>query len=156
MLEEPQLAQFPAQLTAVIRLTIPRAEIRKVMGPGIGELMRAVADQRIRPSGPWFTHHLRRDPALFDFEIGVPIPTPVRAAGRVRPGKLPAVTVARAVFRGPYDGLPLAWSQLDYWVEDQGHRAAANFWETYLVGPETDSNPKQWRTELNRPILDRL
>jgi hypothetical protein len=32
--------------------------------------MAAVAAQGIAPAGPWFTHHLRMDPATFDFEIG--------------------------------------------------------------------------------------
>jgi hypothetical protein len=36
MIDTPQITQSAAQLTAVIRLTIPRAEIQKVMGPAIG------------------------------------------------------------------------------------------------------------------------
>ena len=43
MIDPPQIVQTDARQTAVIRLTIPRAEIRNVMGPGIGELMAAVA-----------------------------------------------------------------------------------------------------------------
>ncbi len=61
MLGTPQITQTAAQETAVIRLTIPREEIRNVMGPGIGELMGAVAAQGIALAGPWFTHHLRMD-----------------------------------------------------------------------------------------------
>jgi hypothetical protein len=45
MIDTPQITQTATQLTAIIRLTIPRAEIRNVMGPGIGELMAAVAAQ---------------------------------------------------------------------------------------------------------------
>jgi hypothetical protein len=65
MIERPWITQTAAQLTAVIRLTIPREEIRNVMGPGISELMAAVAAQGIAPAGPWFTHHLRMDPDTF-------------------------------------------------------------------------------------------
>ena len=53
MLDAAQITQTAAQLTAVIRLTIPREEIRKVMGPGIRELLA--------PAGPIFSHHLRMD-----------------------------------------------------------------------------------------------
>jgi hypothetical protein len=67
MLDKPQIAQTAAQPTAIIRLTIPREEIRNVMGPGHRELMAAVAAQGIAPARPWFTHHLRMDPDLFDF-----------------------------------------------------------------------------------------
>src|ERR1700738_3101892 len=83
-LDLPQITQTAAQQTAIIRLTIPRREIRKVMGPGIRELMAAVAGQGVAPAGPWFTHHVRMDPEVFDFEIGVPVVTPVAAVGRVK------------------------------------------------------------------------
>ena len=94
MIDTPQIVQSAAQLTAIIHLTIPRSEIRHVMGPGIQELMATLADQGIKPVGPWFSHHLKMDPATFDFEISVPVATPVKAAGRVQPGQLPSRTVA--------------------------------------------------------------
>ena len=43
MLDAAQITQTAAQLTAIIRLTIPREEIRKVMGPGIREMLANVA-----------------------------------------------------------------------------------------------------------------
>lgn len=52
MIDTPQITQSAAQQTAVIRFTIPRAEIQNVMGPGMGELMAAVAAQGIAPAGP--------------------------------------------------------------------------------------------------------
>ena len=80
MLDTPRIAHCTAQQTAVIHLTIPRAEIRHVMGPGIQELMAAVAAQGIGPTGPWFSHHLKMHPDTFDFEIGVPV-SPIRPPG---------------------------------------------------------------------------
>jgi hypothetical protein len=59
MLDKPQIVQIDAQLTAIIRLTIPREEIRNVMGPGIAELMAALAAQGVAPAGPVFSHHLK-------------------------------------------------------------------------------------------------
>ena len=38
MIETPRIAQTAAQETAIIRLTIPREQIRQMMGPAIGEL----------------------------------------------------------------------------------------------------------------------
>src|SRR5262245_56699429 len=105
MLEKPQIVQTSAQFAAVIRITVPRLEIRNVMGPSRAQLMAAVAAQGIAPAGPWFTHHLRMDPDIFDFEICVPVNTPVTATGRVMPSQLPAATVARTVYHGDYEGL---------------------------------------------------
>ena len=94
MIDKPHITQTSTQLAAVIRLTIRRGEIRNVMGPGLTELMTVLAEQGILPTGPWFTHHLRMDPEIFDFEICLPVATPVNAVGRVKPGELPASKVA--------------------------------------------------------------
>lgn len=153
MIDTPQIAQTAAQLTAIIRLTIPREEMRTVMGPGIRELMTAVTAQGIALTGPWFTHHLKMDPQTFDFEIGVPVAAPVVAAGRVKPGQLPAARVARTVFHGGYEGLGSAWSELDVWIKANGHTPAPDLWECYVAGPESNPDPATWRTELNRPLI---
>lgn len=59
------------------------------------------AVQEIGFTGPWFAHHLKDYPATFDFEICVPVSAPVEAVGRVVPGEIPAVRVARTVYHGP-------------------------------------------------------
>lgn len=81
MIDPPQITVTDAQRIAVIHLTVPRSEIRKVMQPGLRELMAALSAQGIAPAGPWFTHHLRMDPEIFDFEIGMPVRAPVASAG---------------------------------------------------------------------------
>lgn len=154
MIDTPHLTHSPAQHTAVIRLAIPRAEIQHVMGPAITEVMAAVAAQGIAPAGPWFTHHLRMDPEVFDFEVGVPVPTPVAAAGRVQPGELRATRVARTVYQGGYEGLGAAWGEFEAWLTAGGHAVAPDLWEVYAAGPESSADPAGWRTELNRPLAD--
>jgi effector-binding domain-containing protein len=154
MLDTPRITQTTAQQTAMIHLTVPRTEIQKVMGPGIQEVMATVAAQGIGPAGPWFTHHLRRPTDTFDFEISVPVTAPVAPRGRVEPGEWPAMKVARAVYRGPYEGLAGAWGEFDAWLKASGHVAAADLWEVYVAGPESGDDPANWRTELNRPLVD--
>ncbi len=90
MIETPSIVMSTKQLAAVIHLTIPRADIQKEMGPAFKELMAAVSAQGIKPTGPWFSHHFKTDPATFDFEIGVPVGSPVKPVGRVKMGELPA------------------------------------------------------------------
>lgn len=153
MLDTPQIIHTTEQLTAVIRVTIPREKIRNVMGPGLAELLAAVAAQGMAPAGPWFTHHLRMDPAIFDFEIGVPMATAVAAAGRMTPSRLPAVRAARTIYHGGYEGLADAWSEFDRWIVDQGHTPAEDLWECYVAGPELGADSANWRTELTRPLV---
>ncbi len=152
MIDTPKIAQTAEQLTAMIHLTVPRSEIRNVMGPGLQEVMDAVAAQGIAATGPWFTHHLKMDPKVFDFEICLPVKTKVSAAGRVKPGRLPASKVARAVYRGDYEGLGAAWGELQEWIKGKGLTPAADIWECYVTGPESNRDPSTWRTELNQPL----
>ena len=50
MIDTPEIIQTTTVPTARIRLTIPRSEIRNVMGPGIGELMAVLGAQGISPA----------------------------------------------------------------------------------------------------------
>jgi effector-binding domain-containing protein len=153
MLDQPQIVQTDVQPAAVIRLTIPRAEIKTVMGPAIAEVMAAVVAQGLAPAGPVFSHHLRMDPDTFDFEVGVPVKAPVSATGRVNASQLPAATVARTVYHGPYEGLGSAWCEFGEWIATEGYKPAANLWECYAAGPESNADPATWRTVLNRPLI---
>lgn len=154
MIDTPEITQTAARQIATIHLTIPREEIRTLMGPGIREVMAAVAAQGKGPAGPWFTHHLRMDPAAFDFEICVPVTAPVTATGRVKPGELAArAVVARTVYHGDYEGLAEAWGKFEAWIAANGHTAAPDLWEIYAVGPESSPDPANWRTELYRPLV---
>lgn len=152
MIDPPRIVTTAEQLTAVIRLTIPRAQMREVMGPSLGELMGAVAAQGLEPAGPWFTRHFRFDPAVFDFEVGVPVKAPVTPTGRVVASSLPATKVARTVYRGGYEGLATAWPELDAWIKEQAFTPAEWLWETYLTDPSKSADPATWETELTRPL----
>ncbi len=145
MIDTPQIVQTAVQRTAIIRLTVPREEIREVMGAGHRELMAAVAAQGITPTGPWFTHHFRVPTDSFDFEIGVPVDVAVSTVGRVHAGQLPATTVARTIYHGPYEGLGAGWGELMAWIEAAGHRPASDLWEHYVAGPESGPDPATWR-----------
>ncbi|CAN5572708.1 hypothetical protein BH11CYA1_BH11CYA1_49970 [soil metagenome] len=153
MIEAPKVLDAPAQQTAYIHIAVPRSEIQTVMGPGITEIFEALGAQGIKSTGPWFTHHLKRPDETFDFNICVPVASPVVPVGRVKVGKVPASTVARTVYHGGYEGLGEAWGEFLQWIESQGHESAEDLWECYLAGPESGPDPSQWRTQLNRPLV---
>jgi effector-binding domain-containing protein len=154
MIATPQIVKTEAQQAAIIHLTVPRSEMMKMFGPAVGELMSALAAQGIEPIGAVFAHHLKMSPDSFDFELGVKVAAPVKPAGRMKPGQLPAAKVARTVYSGPYEGLPAAWGAFSQWMKANGHKQAENLWEVYSVGPQSSSDPANWRTELNRPLTN--
>jgi effector-binding domain-containing protein len=152
MIDTPRIVTTKALAVARVHITCPRSEIRNVMGPGLAEVNAALAAQKIEPSGPWLTHHLRMDAKVFDFEICVPVKKAVKPTGRVKPGELPARKVARTVYHGGYEELGNAWGELMEWTEKAKLKLADDLWEVYASGPETGSDPSQWRTELNKPL----
>jgi effector-binding domain-containing protein len=154
MIDTPQIVDVPARATAVVHVVCPKSAIQDVMEPGLSELMDALAAQGVSPTGPWFSHHLRMDPEVFDFEIGVPIDSPVSPAGRVEPGGLPAARAARTVYHGGYEGLGDGWGEFRDWIVAQGHTPAADLWEVYVAGPESGDDPAGYRTELTQPLSD--
>jgi effector-binding domain-containing protein len=92
------------------------------------------------------------DPKVFDFEVGVPVKSAVKPAGRVKPGELPAAKVVRTVYHGPYEGLGDAWGEFNKLIAAEGHKAGPSLWECYVAGPESGPDSSKWRTELNRPL----
>jgi effector-binding domain-containing protein len=152
MIDTPAITTTSEQPTAVIHLTIPRAEIQRAMGPAHQELFSTLAAQGVSPTGPWFSRHFRMDPATFDFEVGVPVSAAVTPAGRVTGSRLPAARVVRSVYHGGYEGLGAAWGELDAWVKREGLKPTGELWEIYAAGPESGPDSATWRTELNRPL----
>jgi effector-binding domain-containing protein len=154
MIDTPAIATTAEQPTAVIHLTIPRADIQKAMGPAHQELFATLAAQGIAPAGALFSRHIRMEPGMFDFEVGVPVNAPVKPTGRVAGSRLPAARVARTVYHGGYEGLGAAWGEFESWMTGAGLKPAPELWEIYAAGPESGSDPAGWRTELNRPIAE--
>lgn len=153
MLEAPRIVATEEHGAAVIHHTIPRFRMQEVMGPAVAELHTTLARQGLPEVGPVFAHHYKLDPEIFDFDVGIPTLIPVTPSGAVAPGRLPGTRVARATYIGAYEGLPDAWRELDAWIKAQGLRPGRSLWESYLRGPESGSLVREWRTELNRPLL---
>ncbi|HEX2749787.1 MAG TPA: GyrI-like domain-containing protein [Verrucomicrobiales bacterium] len=152
MIDTPYIGQSTSHHTACIHLTIPRDEMMHAFGPAVEELVKTLSDQGMPPKGSVFAHHLKMTPGIFDFEIGFTTDTPVKPAGRVKPGTWPEQKVARTAYHGPYEGLPEAWGEFTAWMEANGVAQAQDLWEHYVTGPHSSPDPATWRTELYRPL----
>lgn len=152
MLDTPQIVETDEQLTAVIHLVVPRADIASAMGPAIEEVLTVLAAQGTVPAGPCFSWHRRLPTDSFDFEVGFPVARPVMPAGRVMASRLPAVKAVRTTYRGGYEGLGPAWGAFIGWIASEGLAVSDTLWECYVSGPATSPDPADWRTELNRVL----
>ena len=154
MIDTPKIVDTEAQLTAAIHLTIPRDQMPQHFGPAVEELLGVLATQHIAPQGAAYAYHLSMPPGMFDLEIGFIVDATVVATGRVKASQLPATKVARTIYRGPYEGLHEAWSELNAWMEKERLKLAPDLWEHYIVGPQSTTEPSEYQTELNRPLAD--
>jgi effector-binding domain-containing protein len=155
MIETPKIVTLKPQTTAKIYQVIPCSQIQQEMGKALGELKAAILAQGIAVTGPWFTHHLQPPGENFNFEIGFPVAAVVKASGRVQPGEWPAMSVARTVYHGGYQGLGGAWGEFMEWIEKNDHNVTDEIWERYLLGPESGSDATAWETELNRLLIEK-
>jgi effector-binding domain-containing protein len=154
MIEKPQIVQTTEQHYAYKHVVATLAEIPQVMGPGLREVQAALAEQGVTPSGPWFTHHRRNPAETFDFEICLPVDEPIQPAGQIEAGVWPSTRVVQTVYHGDYSGLPAAWGEFEAWIAAQGLNKGSELWERYIVDFSSTKNPEEWRTEMNRPLLD--
>ena len=60
--------------------------------------------------------------------------------------------MVRTVYVGDYERLADAWAAFDAWIAEQGLAVGGEFWQRFLVGPESTDDPAGWRTELVRPL----
>lgn len=153
MIDQPRILHTQVQHTAAIHLTVPGREMPKHMGPAMQELMETLKAQGIKPAGPMYSYHFRMPGETFDFEVGVPVAEAVKPQGRVKPSTLPATKVLRTTYHGPYEQLADGWRAFMEQVDASGETPQPAFWESYVAGPESSPDPKQWRTELNRPLV---
>lgn len=153
MIETPKIIETTARPLAIIPIVASWQDMPKVMGPGIAEILAAITAQGIQPAGEMFTRHLRQPTETFDFEISVPVATPITPAGRVQPSEWPAMTMVRTVYHGPYEGLGDAWPEFMEWIAANGHTTSDELWESYTVGPHSTPDSSAWRTELSRRVI---
>ncbi len=152
LIEAPGIVDVPAQLAAAIHIVVPREDMPKVVGPGLGEIFSTLEAQRIAPAGRWFDHHLRITPESFDFELCVPVAQAVAASGRVVCRELSAMRAAQAVYKGAYEHLGPAWGEFDGWMKANSLVAGPDLFQVFEAGPESSADPAAWRTLLRRPL----
>ncbi|HEX2857533.1 MAG TPA: GyrI-like domain-containing protein [Propionibacteriaceae bacterium] len=138
--------------TAVVRSTVTVSDMGGFVGPAIGTVARALAQQRVAPSGPPFARYHRTGGQEFDVEAGFATPGEVSASGDVRASTLPGGAAAVLTYLGPYDEMEPAYGALEEWVARSGGRPSGDPWEVYLSDPSKEPDPRTWRTEIVMPF----
>jgi effector-binding domain-containing protein len=155
--DDPELVTVAPATTAVIRATVPMADLRNFFDASFGALSAALSAQAVGIAGPAFALYHGMPTDTVDLEVGFVTDGTVEPAGDVIAGALPGGRVARVVHHGSFDGLGDAWARLYEWISAQGltpETPDAGFWEVYITEPSPDMDPADLRTELNAPLRD--
>jgi effector-binding domain-containing protein len=160
--QQPQIRHRPAQSYAAIRETVTMQGLPSAIDRGFPELFGWLASQSVGLSGPPFIRYLRVDmDAELTIELAAPVDIEPPAAGRIRPGMLPAGRYVTLLHVGPYDGLVNANAALRRWAQERGilwQIDDASIWggriERYLTDPSQEPDPSAWKTEVAYLIAD--
>ena len=148
----PKIIECEELQTAVIHLTVPRANIADVIDVAVSELTKAFVLHGSHPAGPLYSFHWQPPTDTFDFEVGFPVSQSIQPTGRIKMSRLPAGRVATTIYKGRYEGLAVAWSKFCGHLEAGGLMCGKSSWEYYLVGAESADSPEEFVTQLFKPL----
>jgi effector-binding domain-containing protein len=141
-----------AQPAAVVRATVPMAELRDVFDRGFPAVVQAVEAQGVALVGPPFGFYPSMPGETVEVLVGFPVSSPIAAAGEVEPFELPGGRAVTGTHVGPYEDLERTYGELMAWTQAEGLTLTAGMWESYLSDPAAEPDPATWRTLIVWPV----
>lgn len=145
----PVIVEVEPVTAAVVRGTVPVAELPAFFDRSFSALAQAVQAQGLAITGPAYARYFGPPAEQADLEVGFPVAVAVEPDGDVQPGTLPGGRVARVEHHGSFDDLGSSWGTLASWIAAQGERPSATLWEVYVTEPSPDMDPADLVTELS-------
>src|SRR5690554_379779 len=145
------LTDEPTRLVAVVRRSVPLAEIRGFFDTAYGDVIAALAAAGRSPGGPalgWLHHD--GSPEALDIAAGFPVTDAEigALADGVEVVAIPGGPSLVAEYVGPYDDLPDAWQAIEDHRRAAGLELRGDTVEEYLTEPTPDGDPTLNRTRL--------
>jgi AraC family transcriptional regulator len=144
----------PAFHALVMRRRITRDEIAAALAECLPAVFGYAQSHGLAITGPPFARYPEVGMGSLVIEGGITIAEPPATplSDGIEALTVPAGRVAAAIHRGPYDGLPESYQEIEKWMRDQGLSAAGAPWETYLTDPGERPDPATWETEIVQPV----
>jgi DNA-binding transcriptional MerR regulator len=148
------IQQLSSQAILSIRMKTSAKELGQTAGQAFGELFAYLGQVGVRPVGPPFVLYHDEDFRDEDLDVEYCVPTEKRVAGagRTNGRELEAVAAACTLHAGAYDSIGGGYRAVAEWMQAHGHESAGAPREVYLVGPDTTTDPRDWRTQIAWPI----
>jgi effector-binding domain-containing protein len=142
------------QILLTIRDSAGPQTYNAVMGKAFTEIMGVVAAQKLKVTGAPFATYIRWDSVtMFSvMDIGIPVETAGKGAGRVTVTQFPAQKVVQAQYFGPYEKTAPVYYILDQFVKETGQQSAGGPWELYITDPTMEKDTARWETWIAFPV----
>jgi effector-binding domain-containing protein len=161
-MNDPEIVELSPQPTAAMRISQPMAELdlASAFDRGMPLVASRITEAGGTIAGPPYGRYHAFGPDKVDVEIGFPVaaapdlpPLGDVPAGEVGRSELPGGPVAKAVHRGPYDGLSGTYDALHEWIHGQpGFDDGPGPWESYVDSPSDPTDMAELRTEIVWPL----
>ena len=161
MEESPTIETRMDQPYAAIPVKVSMEELGSVVPPLTDRVFGWLTARGITPAGPPFWRYVVVDmDNELELETGVPVASPVKGNGEIRPSVLPAGRYATVVHTGHPDTLVTATGALLEWAAERGLEwdTDGRTWgcrlEEYLSDPEEVPDMREWQTRLAFRLRD--
>lgn len=148
----PRLVTRAPQDCAVVRETVPMAQLTKFFSRAFGATMAAATAQGRHIVGPPFGIYFGMPTDTVDVAAGFPVDAPIEAADAVTPYQLPGGEAVELLHLGPYDAMGESYDRLLAWMGKHHLTAAQVMWESYLNEPQSD-HPEATQTLITWPVV---
>lgn len=148
------IRDVPAFHAIVMRRRITRDEIAPTLAATLPVVFDYAQRHGLALTGPPFARYPEVGMGSLVIEGGITVaaPPPTPPGEGIEVLSVAAGRAVVAVHRGPYDGLPQSYQEIEKWMRDQGLSAAGGPWETYLTDPGEHPDPATWETEIVQPF----
>ena len=146
------------QLEAETVIALQHSGAYSEIGDTYRQIFQWAQSKKIRPTGRPCTVFLsppnELDPHSGLFEVCVPVAPGTAGDAKVGVKQLPAMTVAYAVVKGPYDKISAHYSEFLAWLTAEGLEVAGPPREIYVKGPQSNVPSAEYLTEIQFPVRD--
>ena len=157
---KPIQVKLGAEHYAAIRAQVQQAEIGIVAPVLLAEVHEWLTKHRIATTGPALIRYLSStsETQTMDIHVGFPIAQHTAVHERVEFSVKPGGTYVIVIHRGPHESLHKTTAKLLGWAkehavkwisqENNGREEWSGRFEHYLIGPNTERDPRHWHTEI--------
>ncbi|MBL8163503.1 MAG: GyrI-like domain-containing protein [Anaerolineae bacterium] len=148
-----EIKELPARHALCIRFRSPVENLPQHFKDAYGSIMRYLGTLGAEHEGAAFAAYHNLDMRNLDVEAGFPVSSPLPGKGEIRAITIPGGMSAICHYKGPYDGMSAAYTELSAFVAAQGFKISGlTTYEWYLNGPD-EVGPQDLRTDIVYSVM---